>query len=275
MQITYGYRRLGVWIAGFALLLATTISVAADLTVIDLRHRTAADLLPVLEPLVGRDTALSGIDYKLLVRGSAADVARIREALAVLDRAPKQLLIAVRYTNAPDNKNSSINFNTGSNRSRSTINGQITTTTQTSDQTSSVRVIEGNGAHISTGQSVPIVTAIMTRPRTGQIAGVGLGFRELTTGFDVLPRINGDRVILNIATQRATTANGSANGVADIQQVDTTIEGRIGEWIELGGVTTTSSEQKGLITTSGGGVRHSTQSDNQSVMMKVELVDTP
>jgi type II secretory pathway component GspD/PulD (secretin) len=251
-----------------------SIAFGAELTVIELRHRAAAELLPILEPLVSRDAALSGIDHKLLVRGSATDVARIREALEVLDRAPKQMMISVRYGDSPTGENAGVGVGGNADNSRIEIRGRATTTTQTSNQTSSVRVIEGNGAHISTGQSVPVVTAVMARSKSGQTnVGAGLRYRELTTGFDVVPRLNGTRVLLNIATQRTSSLGNPSNNGASIQQVDTTIEGQLGEWIELGGVTTSNTQQNSAVTASGAGTRYSTQSDRQNVMVKIDLVD--
>lgn len=188
-----------------ALVLEVSAAIAADLTVIELRNRTADEMLPVLRPLVGPDAALSGMDYKLFVRGTANDVARIREALAVLDRTPRQLMISVRYNANPEDKSTDVGVGGVVNNSGSklTVRAGTTISTASDSSVSSVRVLEGNGAHISTGQTVPMVTAVRWPSRSNSqsgINGVAIDYHEFSSGFDVLPRVNGDRVMLDIAT---------------------------------------------------------------------------
>ena len=69
-----------------------------SLQVIDLKHRTAQEVIPVLQPLLEPGAALSGQDYKLFVRTSSANLAQIRAALAQIDRRPRQLLVSVRHS---------------------------------------------------------------------------------------------------------------------------------------------------------------------------------
>ncbi len=291
-------------VAALLFWLSATLCAAADLVVVDLRYRTAEELLPVLRPLVGTDVSLSAIDYKLLVRGNASDVARIREALAVLDRAPKQLSISVRYGSAPqsnsidlsartnkDNKDESRFENRGT---KIVVRGGIVTSTATDSNVSSIRVLEGHSAHISDGQSVPVVTAfvlpqIMGRQLSagsasggpaniGPNIGIATDYREITSGFDVLPRVNGDRVTLDIATQqqRLTDSNsGSANlpSYATMQRATTTLAGRLGEWIDLGGVSSAVEERRSNVDLVGGSRRTTTRSDRRSISVKIEQVD--
>lgn len=269
--------------AALVLCLQALSAGAADLAIIDLQHRSAAEVLPVLRPLVGADVALSGTDYKLIVRGNPADVARIREALAVIDRAPKQLLVSVRYTGSPNSNTSE--FSAGALRNRSnTANGEsanerqiiahggVTTSTASDSNVSSVRVLEGNGAHIATGQSVPVITAYRVSSGNRPGAGIAADYRELTTGFDVLPRVNGARIMLDISTQQQSTTDLSSSSAA-VHYTTTTIAGRLGEWIELGGVASSFTEQGVNVNANGGTRRTTTQSDQRTVMVKVEQVD--
>jgi len=263
--------------AVIVLLLVACSSYAADLTIIDLHHRTAEEVLSALRPLVDSEVALSGIDYKLLVRGSASEVARIREALTVLDRAPRQWMISVRYSAGPESRTSDIGVASGTtNRSSQiTLGGGVTTSTIRDNSVSTVRVLEGNGAHIATGQSVPVVTAvILPSPSNTRsvIAGVATDYRELTSGFNVVPRVNGDRVILDISTQQQR-ATDLGSGSATVQRTTTTVAGRLNEWIDLGGVTSSLSEQRTDIGIGGGTRRLTTQSDERTVAVKVEQVD--
>jgi hypothetical protein len=262
-------------IAAFGML-AAVASVASDLTVIELHNRTADEVLPVLRPLVGADTALSGIDYKLLVRGSAEDVAHIRAALAVVDRAPRQLLISVRYDGQPHGRSTDVGAagtitNSGS---QIVVRGGTTTRTASDNSVSSVRVLEGNGAHVSTGQSIPVITAALLSSRNNRqsLTGMATDYHELTSGFDVMPRVNGDRVVVDISTQQQRAVD-LGQGSATTQRATTTVAGRIGEWIELGGVTSSISEHSSSVGIAGGTNHVSTQSDERTIAVKVEQVD--
>jgi len=260
-------------LAAVVLWLSTWCAGAAELTIIDLHHRTADDVIPVLRPLVGSDVALSGSDYKLFVRGDPSEIAALRDALVVLDRAPRQLLVSVRYGANPQR-------NTGAggvsvSGSQIVVRGGTTVSTASDSSVSSVRVLEGNGAHIATGQSVPIVTAVIWPSRSNHqavVGGVATDYRELTSGFTVLPRVNGDRVILDISAQQERATNlGSSSAMT--QRAATTLSGRLGEWIDLGGVTSSMSEQITSMSLGGAKNRVATQSDQQTIAVKVEQVD--
>src|SRR5262245_11805836 len=83
------------WVLLSVYLIACPV-LAQSLEVIDLKYRTAAEVIPVLQPWLEQGGALTGQDYKLFVRASAANVRQLRSALAQIDRKPNQLLVSVR-----------------------------------------------------------------------------------------------------------------------------------------------------------------------------------
>ena len=89
-----GLRWLAVATLSGCLTVASVL--AQSLEIIDLKYRTAQEVIPVLQPLLESGGALSGTDYKLFVRASAANVVQLRQALAEIDRQPRQLLVSVR-----------------------------------------------------------------------------------------------------------------------------------------------------------------------------------
>jgi hypothetical protein len=56
--------------------------------------------------------------------------------------------------------------------------------------------------------------------------------QEATTGFEVVPRLSGERVLLDIAPRRESL--GDAQRVQS-QAIASTVSARLGEWFELGG----------------------------------------
>ena len=64
------------------------------------------------------------------------------------------------------------------------------------------------------------------------------GFRsteiqDIESGFEVMPRLTGDRVVLEVAAQREMP--GARPGQVQGQRVATTVTTRLGEWAEVGG----------------------------------------
>src|SRR5262245_53046828 len=88
-----------VWsrtLVAFSIGLMAITAGAQSLEVIQLKHRTAQELMPALQPLVAQGGAVSGQDYTLFVRTTDGNLAEIRRVVAQLDQAPRQLLVSVR-----------------------------------------------------------------------------------------------------------------------------------------------------------------------------------
>lgn len=265
-------------IRNFLLLCCLAISgvVADELTIIDLQHRPAEELLPVLQPMAGPGVALSGMDYKLLVRGNPGEVARIRELLAVLDRAPRQLLVSVRYADGAEDRSVAIGADADIGHHDTSVDVRAGAGAGAVDERSlnSVRVLEGNVAHISAGPSVPVITVI-SAPRHRRAGGKGVAtteYRDLTSGFDVLPRVNGERVVLQISGRQQRLVDAET-GSAAVQYVDTTITGRLGEWIDLGGISSSVEDRRSTAGWSGGAHRTTSRSGSHRISVKVEAAD--
>ena len=138
-----------------------------------------------------------------------------------------------------------------------------------------IQVLEGNSAFINIGQSVAVPQRQVTRTVVnGQIVervSSGVEYRDAQTGFHVLPRLNGDRVILEINPQRDTFAAPEQNlppASMNTQRASTTVSGLLGEWIEIGGVAQSGAVQNGVIL----GSTRETSSDNRRVLVKVEEI---
>jgi hypothetical protein len=67
----------------------------------------------------------------------------------------------------------------------------------------------------------------------GVVVSETLVQRDLGTGFVAVPQLNGDRVTLDISPRDDTL--GPLPGSVNTQRLVTTVSGRLGEWLELGG----------------------------------------
>jgi type II secretory pathway component GspD/PulD (secretin) len=239
---------------------------AQSLEVIDLKYRTAAEVIPVLQPLVEQGGALTGQDYKLFVRAGAANLQQIRAALEQIDRKPKQLLVSVRRSTQQEieRERAQASAVVSNHGAAVAVNATNSNARDRHDGMASVQVIEGNSAFISSGSDVPIVTAAAVRGGRRPFAGAVTEYRNLSSGFLVTPRVNGRVVVLDIEQQDERVVNGTVQ----TQHLTTQASGPLGEWIRLGGVSeTAATQQSGILSR-----QYSTQSDAREVWVRVESV---
>lgn len=270
-------------------------SQATVLEVIPLRYRSAQEVIPIIQPMLARDGSVSGLQGQLVVRTTPANLEEIKRILASIDTAPRQLLITVRQDADTERSRSSaqISGSVGGEHGRVTIPGsrdsrggsvvlrdgddrvraQVgeSTATATDRNTQSVRVLEGREAFVRIGQSVPVRERQVRRTVVGgqvvdQVVD-GTQYRDVTTGFHVLPRIIGDRVTLDVSPQRETLSRSVPGGV-NVQNMATTVSGRLGEWIDIGGVGQDASGQQTVLL----GRSATTLRDSRRVLVRVEEI---
>ena len=232
----------------FFLLLWLFVSVAfaqGTLEVISLRHRTADQVMPVLRPLLEPGGVLSGQYNQLIVRTSSGNLAQIRAVLDSIDQPARRLTISVRFDNAQQSARSGVETDARiSNRSSSAnvrIEDSRSSRGEQVDQR--IQVLEGGQAYISTDES--------------------RNYAQTGSGIAVVPRVSGNNVTLDIgAQQEAFTRGGAIQG----ERVVSTVSGRLGEWIDLGGASSTSSRSDSGILSS----RERTTTGNRGIWVKVE-----
>jgi hypothetical protein len=230
---------------------------AEEARIIQLKHRPADEIIPLIRPLLGPDDALSGMDYRLIVRTSDRNLKNIERLLAQLDVAPRQLRITVEQRVADDRDTTTHSVegeiqigdeaqiklpekspdNRGLVIQRDNLRlrtGQRTTVGR-NETTQTVMALDGQRASIRIGQFVPHVKEILALGRRQVLIAQGIALQDVTTGFDVLPRVSGDRVRMEI-TPRLSTLRDPTTGLADFQELATTVEVRLGEWIDLGAI---------------------------------------
>ena len=100
----------------------------------------------------------------------------------------------------------------------------------------------------------------------GAIVNEGLIYRDIGSGFYATPRVNGQRVTLEISQQAENFEPGYGRGAVSSQRLATTVSGQLGEWIELGGSGRQAAGQQGGAFSVG----TSDARDNRSIWLKVE-----
>ncbi len=240
---------------------------ADSLETIQLQHRMAEDLLPVLQPLVPTGAAITGTGNLLLVRADAATLQQLRAVVASLDRAPRQLLITVgQATNVQGSGTTVRGSGTiGSGNVQVGVNGPpqpaagtqvvIRSGTASDDlrNVASVRALEGRESFIAMGQSRPFTSTSVSRDgRFPSVVSQTTEYRDVQSGFYVTPRVNGERVTLELSPrQQRVDVNSDRAGVVRTANVTTTVTGRLGEWIQVGGASETNSGRDAALATWG------------------------
>jgi hypothetical protein len=269
----------GTWrlLAGLSLVALTGAAAHAQNTVLEvipLRYRMAQEVIPIIQPMLAREGSVSGFQGQLVVRTTPANLDEIKRILASIDTMPRQLLITVRQDTDVDRSRSAaeISGSVGGDNGRVTVPGsrdprggsvvlregddsvrlQVIegSGSQSDRSTQSVRVMEGREAFVRVGQSMPVRERQVQRSVVGgrvvEQVVESTQYRDAATGFYVLPRVSGDRVTLDISPQRETLSKQAQDGV-NVQNMVTIISGRLGEWMEIGGIGVEASGQQSVL----------------------------
>lgn len=242
-------------------LMVSTVASAEQtvLEVIDLNYRTADEIITILGPLVPPPGSVRAMSNKLIIKTTPDNLEEIKRVLARLDTAPRSLLITVTQGIADHVRNEQYEVFTEIESDNVTLRGgqpvhngpgfrasgqdggaqaaarvyrNRSLTNDSSHQ--SLRTIEGQPAFIGVGQSVPFgQRSIILSGDLAQVQDTIL-YRDITTGFYVQPRLSGDRVLLDMWPHRKNLSR-IGGGRIDIQGAHTTVSGRLGEWIHIGG----------------------------------------
>lgn len=267
------------------LLWSTTVYAEQTLLeVIPLKYRSVEEVLPVLQPFVGNEGALSGMNSQLIVRTTPARMAEIRKILARIDTLPRQLRIVVRQGGRIEKQahgaEVSGQVGTGDVRVAVPAHGGHGASAEASgarariwssdaskldEDTQEIQVLEGRQAFIRLGLAVPLRESTVVQGGVTSRVVESTRYQEIGTGFYVVPRLSGDQVVLDISPQKERLAGGPGQNI-ETQRMVTTISGRLGEWIELGGLSQQQEDSEtGWVYGTG-----KMSSDSRRVWVKVE-----
>lgn len=244
-----------------------------DLEIIPLKHRSAEQVIPVLRPLLESGDVLSGQGYQLFVRTSPRNLDDIRRTLAAIDTQQRRLMISVRFDSSADTTRSAMEAS-GTLRSggQSHVDARIVSSRSASDERVDQRVqaLEGGRAFISTGQTRPLPQRQVFTGPGGRLIQDSTVIQEAASGFEVVPQLSGNTVLLDIRPQQQRFVEGVAgsSGAANVQsqRASSSVRAQLGEWVELGGAIESASRASSGILSS----RDARTSEARRVWVKVE-----
>ncbi|TAJ95999.1 MAG: hypothetical protein EPO31_00855 [Gammaproteobacteria bacterium] len=223
--------------------------------VIPLNHRTVEELVPIIRPLLTEGGSVTGMNDQLIVKTDDANLEDIKRILETLDRPLRRLMITVSQDIATTGLDAAAGaagqWRTGT-RGREgdlRLDAGIASTGNTDNNDFRLQTVEGQPAFIETGQAVPIENRNAWVTGNGVVVQDTVEYHQLGSGFYVLPILSGAEVTLYISPRmERLRVTDRGQPVFDIQQAETTVRGRLGEWIMLGGIDqATSRRDSGLI----------------------------
>lgn len=250
------------------------------LEIIELKGRPMEEVLPIIRPFVDNDGAVSSMNNQLILRTSPESLRDIRAILMRIDTPPRRLLISVRHGVHSDVKTGTIaaDINVMIGKRTKVIVGQPGSdgsvrlrglNADTHDNTElvgNIQAIEGKPAFIATGKSLPITSYRIYGDSEYRHFESDTQYRDATTGFYALPRLNGQQVTLEISPHQ--NSPGKSPGSFEVMQASTSVSGWLGEWISLGRFTHYENNRQSDIHYSAG----SSQSREHNIWLKVEEI---
>lgn len=251
---------------------------ATDFKIIDLQHRFAEDIIPIIQPLAGSEGAVTGMQNHLIIRASPERMIEIEQVISTLDVARQNLKITVSHQNNLQTEREGVavsgrkqigNVDIGTNRYPKSLRDGVKLdieNSQRSTRSSSnqyINVIDGESAFIRVGQSVPFTQEWVTLTRRYIRSQKTTEFVDISTGFSVRPRSIGYEIELQI-TPRIAQLN--QRGYIDFEELTTTVRVQRGEWLNLGNIMQHKDEVSRAILSQ----QNSIQSRNNNLSIQVE-----
>ncbi|MEQ1529611.1 MAG: hypothetical protein ABL925_09860 [Methylococcales bacterium] len=269
-------KQIGLLLAIIFLQLNFAYAEESIIEVITVYNRPAAELQPLLSPLLEGTDQVRADGANLLIKTTPERLANIQAFVKQLDTRQANFMITVlqsRRSSAAE-LNAALRTKLAIQNDRPgqgnvEVMGHIyqTDDSDANESRQVLRTLEGNAAYIKIGKVYPIQNLQMYQNGYGNIGiATNTQMQEASTGFAVTPRLSGNQVTLDVAPWSDAM---NARGQIDTQSAQTTLRINLGEWVELGGINETETYNS-----TGAPARIRQTNDNQMhILVKVDRVD--
>lgn len=244
-------------------LLCGGVAAQTRLEMISLQHRPASDLVPVIAPVLADGSVVQGDGFTLILRARPAEIAQVKEILARLDRAPRNLLITVRQAQRSQysTQRGDAGADVDDRHADVYVRGYSTRGVGNAQAQQSVRALEGRPAFLSVGLLVPVERR--SYGPDGSVYG-SVEHIPVTTGFEAIANLQGDRVVVHLRPH-ASALSPRGGGIIETQRSSTSVSGSVGEWLPVAGLSHGGSHQRR------GWVFSTRTNDEQDVNIEVKV----
>jgi len=241
-----------------------------------LHNKPAGDIIPLIQPFLLPDAAVSGENYLIIIKTTDANMKEIKEMIANLDTPIHQLLISISFNPEVMKQNAKKTPNTAQHSDKTNIrlhgsdgSDNKTKTYKTHGEEVdpdlfTLRALEDRWATIRTGQSLPMVERHVNADGT---VTQSVRYRQVNSGFYIKPRLHGDQVTLEISAfdERQSKSGG---GKLSHYVTTSTVSAGIDRWIPL------SAKNGEPLGTDKNGVYKTKRraTNSQHIFLKVEVI---
>ena len=230
-----------------AAVLLCGVLLAAEVEVIKVQYRRAAELVPIVETLLSDEgtVTVSERTNSLVVVGTPQAIERVHAYLERFDQPVEQVRIRVRFDSTGADEEQTV-----ASRSRYSTNDLSVSTggrkrdgtdisvadrerRQRSTSESFVVAMSGSPAFIITGKEIPYQSGSPFYRRYAPGGGTTT-WHSVESGFEVTPTVVGDNVHLKIVPRLAYDDREDA--VIRFFAAQTEVTAPLGQWVEIGGV---------------------------------------
>ncbi|MBB3101648.1 secretin N-terminal domain-containing protein [Azomonas macrocytogenes] len=258
------------------LLMAFSWPLFAATEVLNLNYQLAEDVLPVAQAVVGDQGRVTAYGNQLIVNAPDGVIEQLRQTLAQLDKQPRQLLISIDRQDSANARNSGYRvdglsspgeagYQPGYPGERDQVRIIRRNTSSQDSGVQQVQATEGYPALIQVGQRVPLNNT--SSDVYGQYYS-DTQYHDVMRGFYATAVITGDAVQVTLSSQN-DRVNRNHRNVLDLQNTETRVSGKLGEWIDFAGNNENSSNDRSGI------LNHYSSQGQQSysLRLKVDVLD--
>ena len=227
--------------AVFFFFLLLSNAVFAEVKIIELKHRAAAELLEPLRELLGEGEKIQAAGSALVLVAAGDSLFAAEKLIALLDRQLMPLVVRLILTEQQQrfgqDVSASINYGTGSQRSTS-VSGSRRLGNSSRNSEQSLSVVEGSGGWFEVGKEVPYKK--QWSAFTGEIRGYSeqVAYKTVAAGFWVQPiQVIDQSVLVDIEPQINQLDGRDDQGPPKIRfsQLRSRLLIPLGEWYPIGG----------------------------------------
>lgn len=259
-----------------SIILALFVSLThAKTEVIELKHRTAAELLPVINSFMEPYERATEWGYQLIIQADDKKIEEIKQLIEQIDTPARRLLISVDTQGNSSNHDNQFGAQgrikgkqgevvIGDGNSNRVEIKRYSSQEQNSG-VRSVQTLEGSAALVQTGQEIQqrhwsVEQNGRPQQQTSQ--------RNLAQGFYVTATVQGDWVTLELSNQD-DRLNAQQQHITETQSTNTRISGRLNEWISVSNIDAQqNSTSRDTLSRS-----KTYSTNNNELRIKVELLD--
>ena len=231
------------------------VSLAAEVAVIKVNYRSAAEILPQVQNLLTPEGKAS-VDTRtnsLIVVDTKESLTKIQAFVSSMDQPVEQVKVRFRFqeqgvsTNRGVGASGTVSGEHGSvtmggdRREGVHVRAQDRVVNRRGNTESFISVMSGSSAYLWVGKEVPFTEQWVYFTHHYAHIVETVNFQRVETGFEVLPIVAGNNVQIEIIPRISSFEHGE-RGVVRFTEASTTVTVPKGQWVTFGGTSEQSNE---------------------------------